>query len=328
MRIFRGIFMLALLCFITLSACRGAPDSTPQGGNMSTQSQSAAPDAAYTAAAETIAAQLTEMSIPATQPSSVQDTPGSAASPTSAEAKIPDSGSTLPDTTTPQPSNTPLPSDTPTPTNTPTITSTPLPTNTPTITPVSANDPRASLGTPNGQDTFASAGNWPLYNDEHVQMEVKEDGLYMTSVNADKWESWMLTESNLENFYLEVTATPGECAGWDRYGLLARSQDASHTYLFGFTCDGKYSLRIWDGLQFTMLVQWTPSEYILAGAGQTNRLGFKAVGSTLSIYANGVLLAEVEDDTYSSGTYGLSSSAFTTPGFTVQFSEVSYWNLP
>jgi hypothetical protein len=189
-------------------------------------------------------------------------------------------------------------------------------------------DPGTTLGAPTWTDPFDDGMNWPIYTDGHVEMSVVDGQLNMTALNADKYEAWMIVPNLiLTDFYVEETVTPQTCSGLDRYGLLARSSlDARSTYLYGFTCDGRYSLRTWDGSQFTMLVEWTPSDAIHKD-GQTNRLGLKAVGSKLSLYANSVLLAEVEDASLSQGSIGLFIGAMNTPGFTVLVEQVSYWDL-
>jgi hypothetical protein len=305
----RGWVAVVLALGLLLSAC-GSQPTTPTP----TEEK---PDVAYTAAAATIIAQLTEIANPPTktpasgvqttvsgQPAGTMPAPGEIAS-----------------------TDTPLPSDTPELSATPTVEDTPTATSAPTPTTVSG-DPREELGQPSWRDTFASAENWPLYDDEHVQMRLKDGGLQMTALNADKHFSWMLAFSVLKNFYLEVTASPGACSGLDQYGLIARSPDAVVGYLFAFSCDGRYSLRRWDGKRSLYLEDWTPSDFILKGANQTNRLGLEAIDNHLSLYANGNLLAEVTDGNYPKGGFGVLIGATETAGFKVQVSQVQYWELP
>ncbi len=77
-----------------------------------------------------------------------------------------------------------------------------------------------------------------------------------------------------------------------------------------------------------MVTPWTASDKILKGPDQTNILGFWAQGNTMRVYANGEFLTEVQDTNFSSGGFGIYSSAFNTPGFTTLFKEMSYWVLP
>jgi hypothetical protein len=111
--------------------------------------------------------------------------------------------------------------------------------------------------------------------------------------------------------------------------LLARATaDAKNGFLYGVTCDGRYSFRIWNGVTFTMIVPWTPSASINTGEDVTNVLGLMAEGNTFSLYMNGELLTTVQDDTFSQGLIGLYIGGLVTDNFTVWFDEVSYWELP
>lgn len=193
-------------------------------------------------------------------------------------------------------------------------------------------DPRAGLGNPAFRDTFSNGSNWALYEDDHVGFEVKDGNLVMTAFNADYWEGWMLSWPQVKDFYLEATMTPKSCGGGDRYGIMARSDknadDVWVGYLFGFTCDGRYSLRTWDGDEYATIVGWTASERIETGSNQTNRIGLKAEGNRLALYANGELITEVTDNKYQDGKFGVYIGAAKSEDFTVNVSEYAYWNLP
>jgi hypothetical protein len=190
-------------------------------------------------------------------------------------------------------------------------------------------NPKINLGAPTFQDKFNNSANWPIYDDEHVKMTIQDGALEMTALKAGKWESWMVTWHSAKDFYLEADVKTGECQGRDRYGVMARAAaNASQGYFFGFTCDGKYSLRIWDGKHFTSLIDWTSNPNIHAGNNQENRLGLKMNGSQISMYANGTLLKEMQNDEFEQGTFGVFIGAAETDDFTIQFLEIAYWELP
>jgi hypothetical protein len=274
-------------------------------------------DPGYSAAAQTIEAKLTTIagtSLP-TPDSSVTNTP----TPTE----------TLPPTSTPLPTETPLPSKSPEP-----ILGTLLATNeaaqvNPTLNP---DDPKAGLGEPDWTDNFDTGDNWPLYNDEHVNMQIKDGSLVMTSLVAnrkDPWDSWMVTDKTLSDFYLELSATPGDCSGLDRYGMVIRANpEATKAYMFGFSCGGEYSLRLWDGEKLFMLQAWQISQFVNRGSNKPNRLGLLAHAKTFSLYANDKLLTTVEDETFKEGSFGLFSGAVNTDNFTVWFDQMAYWIIP
>ncbi len=257
---------------------------------------------AYTAAAETVIAQLTAVALTATP----------AVTPIPTEAQVPTSIDLA--------SETPLPSATFTPTASPTSEVISMPTAVP-------DDPKLQLGEPDWQDKFKNGDNWSLYEDEYVRFRVPDEVLIMTAFDAIGRDSWMLTWPEPENYYLEVVAIPETCEGLDRYGIIFRT-DADVGYLYGFSCDGQYSLRRWNGDTFKMLVEWTSSPYILPGADQMNSMGLMVDDDEFSLYANGYLLEEVSDDSYPDGGIGLFVASDETDEFKVQVSEVTYWELP
>ena len=151
----------------------------------------------------------------------------------------------------------------------------------------------------------------------------------LTSLKAGQLDEWDVASlPSLKDFYAEARFTTGNaCSGLDRYGLLLRSPDPNQGYVFGFSCDGRYRLYIWDGKHYNPVQEWKSSPSILQGPNQTNRLGFWAKGDTIKLFANGVLLAEFKDNTFTEGRLGLFIGSAVTDNFTVQVMQVSYWIL-
>lgn len=220
---------------------------------------------------------------------------------------------------------------TPTDTATPTTAATTAPTST--FTPL-PNDPAGRLGSPNWTDDMDDGDNWPLGPDKYTAVEFKDGSMYLSGLSTT--DGWRLTWPKLTNFYLEMTFQVGTCSGGDRYGMIARVPDSKNPdrgYLFGFTCDGQYSLRRWNATtgskgEMANLVRWTSSPAIKAGANQTNKMGLMAVGDRLVLYANGQLLGEVKDSIFSEGYFGVFVGARETEDFTVRVDQVRYWENP
>jgi len=76
------------------------------------------------------------------------------------------------------------------------------------------------------------------------------------------------------------------------------------------------------------LIGWTESDVINTGNNSSNRLGFKAEADTLSLYANGEMIDQVKDDTFTEGSFGLFIGSLNTPVFRVRFEDISLWSLP
>jgi hypothetical protein len=304
-----ALLTLALLLVLGLAAYLPGMTAPPTPFPSSQESY-----AQYTAAAETIVAQLTLVSNPAS-PTPLPSTTTATVEPS--EPAIPVETAT----DTPPAVEPTLPAPTETPTLEITATEA-----APTVT-LPPGDPRLGLGEPTWRDTFEDGSSWHLYVDQDAAFEIKDTGLVMTAYTTGTRNAWMLTQNQPLNFYLEMTAQSQECAGLDRYGLMVRS-DSETGYLFGFTCDGRYSFRRWNGARMTKLVEWTSSPSILTGANQTNRIGIRIDGSLFSLYANGSLLTEVSDSGYTEGGFGVYVGADQTKGYSVQVSEVAYWELP
>jgi len=174
----------------------------------------------------------------------------------------------------------------------------------------------------------AAAGN--LGEDSFTDAEVEDGKFILTGLTTI--DGWRLTWPEVKDAYLETTIKTGECTGNDHYGLIFRVPDLHNPnegYLLGFTCDGRYWLRSWDGEKMETLAPLAASSAIHAGSNATNRVGVKTDGDKLSLYANGTLLQEVVDDRWGDkGGFGLFIGARKTDKFTVEADEIAYWDLP
>jgi hypothetical protein len=217
-----------------------------------------------------------------------------------------------------------LPSPTPTvsPTRTPTLTNTPP-----------ADDPRLSLGTPDYLTDFPDATNWYLYEGDNVKFDVVDHKFVMTAKQANSTDWYTLAPPKLTDYYLEMTATPDTCSGRDRYGLVVGVPYPANnpSYLLRFSCDGYYSFGFLNSDlddHFHFLSEWAKSNYIYSGSNQTNRMGFKAEGTNLKLYANGHYLTGLTVPAFGEGRFGLAVGSVSTVNFVVRVSEVAYWKLP
>lgn len=235
---------------------------------------------------------------------------------------------------TSEPISTELPTVTPFPTQA--VESTALPTSQPLATATSgativppASDPVSKLGTPSWKENFKNENNWSVGEDKFTSIQIANNQMKMTALS--NLDGWRITWPTLKDFYMETTFLSGTCSGSDHYGIIARipdKQKADQGYLFGFSCDGKYSIRKWDGKSMTNLVPWTANPAILSGPNQTNRMGILAVGGRLAIYANGTLLKDVQDTSYSEGVFGVFVGSSQSTNFSIYLNQIQYWENP
>lgn len=191
-------------------------------------------------------------------------------------------------------------------------------------------DPRTTLGQSTWRDPMDSAAGWNVGEDSYTKSSVEDGKLVLTGKST--LDGWRLTWPEVRDVYLEATIATKTCTGNDHYGLMFRVPDRhspNEGYLLGFTCDGRYWLRSWDGEQMETLIGLTASSAIRAGSDKTNRVGVMMDGDKFTVYANGAELQQVTDGTWSDeGGFGVFIGARQTDGFTIEADEIAYWDLP
>jgi hypothetical protein len=202
-------------------------------------------------------------------------------------------------------------------------------------------NPAATYGTPTFEDPMngGNISDWTnpttglLPNTNYLKITVTDGKFYVTG-KVPGFSTWYFTWHELTDFYLQSTFDSGSCAGKDAYGLIIRGPEhlagVSYGYVVAFSCDGALHVFRLDGANpYTTLelVSWTPSSYIIAGTNKQNIMGIKAIGSTLTIYANGYQIAQVTDSKYSFGRYGVFVSPELTANYTYRVVQMSYWDL-
>lgn len=190
-------------------------------------------------------------------------------------------------------------------------------------------DPRSLLGNPDGIDSFDTTANWTLFNNDCFQSNITGGQMVMTAKGMQGVSCWTFSWPLLQNVYLETEAVvPDACQPADRYGMIYRSPDNFRGYLLGLSCDGSYSLNVFDGTNTTVLVAAATDPAIKTGPGEVNRLGVAVFSNEHILYVNGVRLAAAYDSTYlNPGKIGYFVNASTTNAFTSAYNELAVWNL-
>lgn len=122
---------------------------------------------------------------------------------------------------------------------------------------------------------------------------------------------------------MDVTLTDGMLGG-----LAFRGQyinNATDFYFFYVTTDGQFGLDLYRGsanspTDTITLIDMNPNDAVL-GAGERNQLMVIMKGPKLMLFANGTFLAQISDNTYTSGLVGIqvennSSTSPNTASFT------------
>ena len=196
-----------------------------------------------------------------------------------------------------------------------------------------AGDPRSTLGNPTWSDNMDDARNWPMGVNDFTSIAFNNGEMALTTLsNVSGWR--LAGTISLNGVYIEQTGKMVTCASNDSYGIIFRvpiQAESNKGYLFGIMCDGQYYLKNYDATRTpdtVVIIQPAANVAIVAGAGKTNRLGVWLKGNTIKMYANGILLQELTDSTFTQGYFGVFIRKGVTEGLTARITEMNYWTLP
>lgn len=211
----------------------------------------------------------------------------------------------------------------------------------PTPTPAATFVPTATLGKPSYHNPmdypnyaeWAKAGTKTLPNDDNIRLQFKDGELYVTGKQLD-FSTWWFSYHTLKDAYIEMTFNSEACTGEDAYGMIFRGPPhkagQSYGYVVSFTCDGKLWVFRLDGInpwRIENLVEPKKVNAIREGPGEENVLGVYADGDDMTIYANGVQVAEVQDDHFSKGRVGVFVRSASPDLYTYRLTDFIYWIL-
>ena len=181
----------------------------------------------------------------------------------------------------------------------------------------------ASANVPQGsvlfKDDFSSTtGGWDRYKSAEGTMDY-DGGAFRILVNALQVNFWSTPHQDFSDVRLEVDA--GKIAGPDenRIGLICRYTGDEY-YFFVVSSDGYYGIGIFKSGAITLLGQseMRSSDQIRKGIA-VNHLRGDCSGGTLTLYVNGVQLAQAQDPTLKHGDVGILAGTFSQPGVDVIF---------
>jgi uncharacterized protein YraI len=192
-------------------------------------------------------------------------------------------------------------------------------------TPIMA-DPATVLGEPTGMDTFETGANWPQSTNDCFSAEVKDGKYFMTALGEANQFCWEVSWPLLKDYYMEVITQPEACNPGDLFGLFFRAPDNTKGYMYGVTCDGRYTMGMWDGSKTTVFADFVSNPAIQPGQGATNRIGVLANGDIYDLYANGTYLERIQDATFTGeGKIGFFVRPSSPNGFTTTFDDLKLW---
>jgi len=174
----------------------------------------------------------------------------------------------------------------------------------PTLAPVT--EPTTAFGEVLFEDKFVdNKNNWPEIKDENIESSISDGTLNVKVFSQNNGTSFQpsITVSDID-LTVETTFTEGNPENV-AYGVLCHIVDPKNFYGVNITPSGAYMLFKSIDNEPQVLVDWTSSDAIKQGTGVTNELQVICANGQIKLLVNGVPLAEITDNTYTTGTFAL-----------------------
>ena len=172
-------------------------------------------------------------------------------------------------------------------------------------------------------DDFSDPGSgWEIYSGEYGTAGYEQGG-YVVGATVEKEYNWGVAGVDFDNIRIDIDATvlqaPSDLS--DGYGVDCRIQENGDGYGFRISSDGFAEIMVFTDGEAKPLYDWTKSDAIKP-AGEINHITAICEGNHFSMIVNDVVIAEVIDDTFSSGDLALSAISFSSDPVKVLFEDI------
>jgi hypothetical protein len=172
-------------------------------------------------------------------------------------------------------------------------------------------------------DNFSDPGSgWDVSTDDYGSSAYIH-GTYRLKAIQKTYYSWRSAGLNVDNLRIDVdvdvVATNSKKD--DGFGVDCRIQENGDGYAFRISSDGYISVSVFENLEQIPLVEWELNSAVHTD-GQINHLTAICDADHLKLIVNDVPVADVVDQTFSSGDVALSVISFEDQPTTVDFDNL------
>jgi hypothetical protein len=170
------------------------------------------------------------------------------------------------------------------------------------------------------QDDFSDPASGWIRVTAATGMSDYLDGVYRILVNEPNVDIWSKPGLNVSDVRIEVDAFKVGGDRDNRFGVICRAVDDDSFYTFIISSDGYYGIGMINDNVYQLIGMdaLQPSDAIQLGSAM-NHVRADCVGTTLTLYVNGVQLAQVQDASFTGGDVGLIAGTYDTPGTDIRF---------
>lgn len=150
-----------------------------------------------------------------------------------------------------------------------------------------------------------------------------QDGEYLVTVKKSNWMVWSNQDQELDNLAVGVDVRVVEATGEGDFGIICRYKDEDNFYALEVSEDGYFSVWKHENGEFMAITDWAASDAI--PMDKPFRLSAACSGNRLLLGVNDTLLADVTDDSFSGGIYGILVGTYEKGGLTVAFDNFTIY---
>lgn len=158
-------------------------------------------------------------------------------------------------------------------------------------------------------EDFTVLNAWESSSDREGNRRVRNERYEMRLVDSDSVYSAPSSEE-YENVIITVDTQRLSDEANDGYGIFCRSEDEDNGVYFYISSDGYWRIFNFIDGRARPFMPWTASELINQGELASNQITALCINDYYALYINGDLAGEARDDTFSSGTTGMSVIVF------------------
>jgi hypothetical protein len=187
------------------------------------------------------------------------------------------------------------------------------------------------------EDDFADDGSgWYTVAEPGVSIEYVDGGYHfvLDEPETGYWETHRSVRlRRLADVSVEVEARQVDGYADDTFGIVCRANEDGY-YALEIGADGWYSIGKMDGDEYTLLAgpdvepgdepstRDTENIALQRQDDHTYRLRADCIGDTLTLYADGEKIAEVQDDSFPTGGIGLTAYNYQAPRTEIVFDNI------
>lgn len=171
-------------------------------------------------------------------------------------------------------------------------------------------------------DDFSKPAGWVVLEEKDFSLGYTKNG-YRIFVNLVTSNSPVFTVREVSYSDVQVEVDVSKVAGPNDsyFGVLCRFQDQSNYYRFVIGVDGYYGIGKKSNGQFFDMASGTGSSAIKTG-NAVNHLKAECIGNNLTLSVNGQNLLSVIDNTFTQGSVGMVAGTMTTKGADILFDNL------